>query len=131
VTDNKKYYYLKLKDSYFDQDKIKIIEGMENGYIYSLIILKLYLKSCKYEGKLMMTSTIPYDPNKLEILAKVLNHDISHLRDSIKIASELDIITIIDSKDIWMTDIQDFIGHTSTEAIRKAKYRAKLKKLNL
>lgn len=126
MSDNKKYYYLKFKDNYFEQDNIKIIEAMENGYIYSLIILKLYLKSCKHNGCLMMTERIPYNPKNLEILAKVLNHDISHLRDTIKIAVEFDLITILDSKQIWMTDIQNFIGHSSSEADRKRLYRAKM-----
>lgn len=126
MSDNKKYYYLKLKDNYFEQDNIKIIEAMENGYIYSLIILKLYLKSCKTNGQLMMTERIPYNPEKLEILAKVLNHDISHLRDAIKIGIELDLITILDSSQIWMTDIQNFIGHSSSEGDRKRLYRAKI-----
>ena len=35
MSDNKKYYYLKLKDNFFDSDEIKILEQMKNGYKYS------------------------------------------------------------------------------------------------
>ncbi len=42
---NKKYYYLKLKDNYFDSDEIIILESMADGYKYSNILLKLYLRS--------------------------------------------------------------------------------------
>ena len=45
--ENKKYYYLKLKEDFFDSEDIKIIESMENGYMYSNILLKMYLKSLK------------------------------------------------------------------------------------
>ncbi len=126
MADNKKYYYLKLKDSYFDKDNIRIIESMQNGHTFSLIILKLYLKSCKYDGRLMMTDKIPYNPDKVDILSKVINHDVSHVREAIQLACDLDLITIIDSEEIWMNDIQAFIGHSSTEADRKRTYRKKL-----
>ena len=128
MSDSKKYYYLKLKDNYFDQDSIKVLESMPNGHTYSLIILKLYLKSCKYEGHLRMTERIPYDPDKMEILANVIGHDIAHLREAIKMGSELGLITLFDSGDIWMTEIQNFIGHSSTEADRKRLYRHKMDK---
>lgn len=121
--DNKKYYYLKLKENYFDKDNMKILESMENGHTYSLIILKLYLKSCKSNGKLMMTERIPYDPKKTNILASVINHDVAHVKEAIKLGCELDLIAIMDSGDIWMTEIQNYIGHSSNEADRKREYR--------
>ena len=127
MSTSKKYFYLKLKDSYFDQDNIKIMEAQENGYIYSLIVLKLYLKSIKHDGKLMMTDSIPYDPDNIDILAKVLNHDIAHVKEAIRLGVELELITILNTKEIWMTDIQNFIGESSTEADRIRKYRKKLK----
>jgi len=33
MSDNKKYYYLKFKEHYFDQDHVKVIESMQNGHI--------------------------------------------------------------------------------------------------
>ena len=50
MADNKKYYYLKLKDNFFDSDEMIVLESMPDGYIYSNILLKLYLRSLKYEG---------------------------------------------------------------------------------
>ena len=126
MPDNKKYYYIKLKDNYFDQDNIKVLEAQENGYIYSLIIIKLSIKSARYGGCLMMTDKIPYSPDKIETLAKIINHDVSHVRDAIRIASELDLITIVDGYQIWITQIQNMIGHSSTEADRMRKYRKQL-----
>lgn len=126
MSDNKNYYYLKLKDNYFDKDNIKILEAMPNGHIYSLIIIKLYLKSCKHDGCLMMTDRIPYDPDKIDILAKVINHDIDHIKKAIQAAVELDLITIFDTGKMWMTEIQNYIGQSSTEADRKRAYRKKL-----
>lgn len=131
MSDNKNYYYLKLKDNYFDKDNIKILEAMPNGHIYSLIIIKLYLKSCKHDGCLMMTDRIPYDPDKIDILAKVINHDIDHIKEAIRAAVELDLITIFDTGKMWMTEIQNYIGQSSTEADRKRQYRKKLESTEL
>ena len=50
MADNKKYYYLKLKENFFDSPEIKVLEAMQNGYKYSNLLLKLYLKSLRFEG---------------------------------------------------------------------------------
>jgi len=126
LSDNKNYYYLKLKDNYFERDSVKILESMENGYIYSLIILKLYVKACKYDGKIMMTHEIPYNPEDMSILSNVLNHDIDHVKKAIETGVKLGLISIIDQKEIWMTEIQNFIGKSSTEADRIREYRLEI-----
>ncbi len=129
MSDNKKYYYIKLKDNYFDQDNIKILESVPNGHVYSLIIVKLYLKATKYGGQLRMTESIPYDPSKMDILASVLNHDVAHVKEAIKLASDLGIVSILDTGDMWMAEIQNFIGQSSSEADRIRDYRSKLNKV--
>ena len=48
MSDNRKYYYLKLKENYFDDDSIVLLESMQDGVLYSNILLKLYLKSLKH-----------------------------------------------------------------------------------
>ena len=126
MSDNKKYYYLKLKEDFFYQEQMIVIEALNNGYIYSNILLKMYLRSLKFEGKLMITETIPYDPEKPEILAKVLNHDVAHLKEALKIACELEVIKILKSGEIFMTDIQNFIGHSTNEADRVRSYRKRI-----
>ena len=56
MSDNRKYYYLKLKENYFDEDAIVLLESMQDGILYSNILLKLYLKSLKNGGKLLNIS---------------------------------------------------------------------------
>ena len=58
MSDNKKYYYLKLKDNFFDSDSLIVLESMQDGYLYSNILLKLYLRSLKNDGKLMFNDVI-------------------------------------------------------------------------
>ena len=58
MSDNRKYYYLKLKESYFDDDAIVLLESMQDGMLYSNILLKLYLKSLKYGGTLQLDENL-------------------------------------------------------------------------
>ena len=128
MSENKKYYYLKLPENYFEKDEIKIMEAYDNGHIYSLILLKLHLKALKGDGCLMISSErmIPYSPNQVDLLASVINHDADHVRRAIQLACDLGLITIIKNESFWISDMQNFIGKSSTEADRIRKYRNNL-----
>ncbi len=123
MADNKRYYYLKLKENFFDRAEIKTIEGMQSGYEYICIIQKMYLRSLSREGKLMLTDTIPYD---LQTLSSVLGHKQNAIKMAIEIFSKLNLCEILDDKSIYMTEIQNFIGESSTEADRIREYRLKI-----
>lgn len=124
MTDNKKYYYLKLKEDFFDSEDIKILESMENGYLYSNILLKMYLKSLKNNGELIFKDFIPYNP---KMLATVTGHNIDILEKALSIFRQLGLIEVLDNGTIFMLDVQCFIGQISTEGKRKAEYRARIK----
>ena len=44
MADNRKYYYLKLKESYFDDDAIVLLESMPDGILYFQHSLEAGLK---------------------------------------------------------------------------------------
>ncbi len=123
MADNKKYYYLKIKDNFFDSDEMIILESMPDGYIYSNILLKLYLRSLKNNGKLMLNEKIPFNST---MLAQVTRHSVGDLEKAVKTFKELGIIDVMDNGAIYMSDIQTFIGSSSSEADRKREYRAKI-----
>lgn len=52
MADKKTYYYLKLKEGFFDSEDMLLLQGMKDGYIYSDILLKLYLMSLRQDGRL-------------------------------------------------------------------------------
>lgn len=120
---NRKYYYLKLKENFFDSDSMVLLENMEDGYLYSNILLKLYLRSLKDDGRLMLNGTIPYN---VQMLASVTRHQVKTIEKALDIFKELGLIEVLDSGAIYMMDIQNFIGESSNEADRKRKYRARI-----
>ena len=123
MSDNKKYYYLKLKENFFDSDEMVILESMPDGYLYSNILLKLYLRSLKNDGKLMFNDRIPFNS---VMLASATRHSVGVIEKSMQVLRELGLIEILDNGAIYMSDIQNFIGESSTEADRKRKYRDKI-----
>lgn len=123
MADNQKYYYMRLKEGFFEEDVVKIIEAMPDGYLYSNILLKLYLKSLKFNGKLMFNERIPYNP---PVLATITGHQVGTIEKAIEIFRSLDLIEVLDNGAIYMLDIQNLIGKSSTEADRKKAYRARI-----
>lgn len=123
MADNKKYYYLKLKENFFDSEEMIILQSMQDGYIYSDILMKLYLRSLKNEGKLMFKDVIPYTP---DVLATVVRHQVGTVEKALDLFRKLGLVEVLDNGAIYMMDIQNFIGESSTEADRKRQYRAKI-----
>ena len=123
MSDNQKYYYLKLVDNFFDRDEMIMLESMPDGYLYSNILLKLYLRSLKNTGKLMFNDRIPYNPT---MLANITRHPVAVVEKAVDIFQQLGLVEILDNGAIYMLDIQDFIGKSSTEADRKRNYRRRI-----
>lgn len=124
MADNQKYYYLKLKENFFESDSMILLENMKDGYLYSNILMKLYLKSLKDGGRLMLNGTIPYNS---QMLASVTRHQVGTLEKALDIFKGLGLIEVLDSGAIYMMDIQNFIGKSSTEADRQRDYQSRIR----
>ena len=124
MADNKKYYYLKLKDNFFESEELVILQSMADGYIYSDILMKLYLKSLKSEGRLMFKEHIPYNPT---MLATVVRHPVALVEKALTLFKDLGLVDVLDNGAIFMLDIQNFIGKGSSEADRVKQYRERIK----
>ena len=123
MSDDKKYYYLKLKDDFFNSEELIILESMPDGYLYSNILLKLYLCSLKNSGKLMFNDRIPYNS---QMLSTITRHPVAVVEKAINIFIDIGLIEVMSNGVIYIMDIQNFIGKSSTEADRKRNYRLKI-----
>ncbi len=123
MSDNKKYYYLKMKENFFDTEEMKILESQKNGIEYQNLYLKCCLLSLKADGKLIFKDCLPYD---VTMLSTVLRVNIDTVKTGIEIFQHMGLVEILDSGMIYMSDIQSLIGHSSTEAERKREYRDRI-----
>ena len=102
MSDNKKYYYLKLKEDFFTSETITLLESMKDGVLYSNILLKLYLMSLKNNGKLIFRDNIPYTT---EMIATITRHQVGTVERAIKIFLELELIDQLPDNILYMADI--------------------------
>ena len=100
---NKKYFFLRLKENYFEQDAIVLLESMPDGILYSNILLKLYLKSLKHDGKLQLDEGIPLTT---PMLAALFRQQVGTIEHALKIFAELGLVERLDNGVLYMTNIE-------------------------
>ena len=109
MADNRKYYYLKLKD----------------GILYSNILLKLYLKSLKNGGKLQLDENIPYTA---QMIATITRQQVGTVERALQIFLKLGLVEPLQNGALYMSNIELLIGQSSTEGERKRRARLELQK---
>ena len=82
MSENRKYYYMKLKENFFTDAKMVILESMQDGLLYSNLLLKMYLMSLKYNGILMLNDHLPHTP---QTIATFTRHQIGTVERAIKV----------------------------------------------
>ena len=123
MADNRKYYYLQLKESYFDEDAIVLLESMQDGVLYSNILLKLYLKSLKNGGKLQLDENIPYTA---QMIATITRQQVGTVERALQIFMKLGLVEPLQNGALYMSNIELLIGQSSTEGERKRRARRAL-----
>ncbi|MFW8599007.1 conserved phage C-terminal domain-containing protein [Enterococcus innesii] len=121
----KRYYWLKLKENFFEEDTIEWLEEQPNGKEYCLFYLKLCLKSLKTEGMLVRNvgnMMIPYDP---ESLAKLTNSSADTVKVAMDLFHKIGLIQIMDGGEIYLSQLNELVGSETEYAIQKRLQRVK------
>lgn len=117
----KRYYWLKLKENFFEEDTISWLEEQENGKEYCLFYLKLCLKSLKTDGVLIRNVgelLIPYDVKKL---GEMTNTDIDTVRIAMELFKQIGLVQILDNGEIYITQLSAMVGSETKWATYKRK----------
>lgn len=99
MADNKKYYYLKLKDNFFDNDAIKTLEGMTHGYECVNILLKLYVRSDYYKRGYRSFKPLTVE-GKIDFITSIcvlVNHDNFTVNFALEAFKDLKLLEIEDN----------------------------------
>ena len=124
-----KYYWLKLKEDFFQQEAIEWLEEQKNGKEYSLFYLKLCLKSLKDGGTLVRqvgTKTIPYTVKKL---AEVTNTTPAIAKEALEALKDIGLITEDAAGVLFIPGLTEMVGSESSnrEAVKKRTQRQRKK----
>lgn len=116
MSENRKYYFLKLKEDFFEQDTIVLLESLKDGILYSNILMKMYLKSLQFNGFLKVNEHLSLTT---EMIATLTRHEVGTVERAVKIFLELGLAETTDTGTIYMSQIETLVGKSSTEGERK------------
>ena len=128
MNENRRYYYLKLKEGFYNTETMVILESMQDGLLYSNLLLKMYLMALKSNGVLMLNDRLPHTPQTIATFAR---HQVGTVERALKVFMELGLVEVLTDGAFYMTDMQLLIGQSSTEGERKKKERMRLERKNL
>lgn len=118
-----KFYWLQLKEDFFEEDSIEWLEEQENGHKYSLFYLKLCLKSLKTNGILIRkvgNILVPYDNKKLAEMTKT---PVDTVIVAMELLKGIGLIQILENGELYITQLENMIGSQSKSALKKQQQR--------
>lgn len=122
----KKYYWLKLKEDFFRDKKIKKLRRIAGGDTYTIIYLKMQLLSLKNEGALIFEGV---EDNFAEEIALEIDEDVENVKVTIAFLLGNGLIEEIEQDHFVMTETIKCIGSETAVAERVRKHREKQKML--
>lgn len=123
----KKYYWMKLREDFFDDDTIEWLEEQPNGKEYSLFYLKLCLKSVKTNGMLIRNVGnifVPYDTKKL---SEITHTDYDTAVVAMEIFKNIGLVDILEGGQINIPRMEEMIGSETDKAAMMRKIREQKK----
>lgn len=120
---NKRYYWLKLKNDFFEGDEINWLEEQENGAVYTLFYLKLCLRSLRSDGVLMRRvgkMEIPYDTKKL---ADITGTPLPAAETAMALLTSAGLVEVQENGALFMPQMEDMTGSETERAAIMRKYR--------
>ena len=122
MAENRRYYWLKLKEDFFTDKRIKRLRRISGGDTYTIIYLKLLLLSLKNSGK------IYYDGVETDFI-KELALTIDETEDDVMVTVNYLVAqnlmeTIVENDEYFLTEIPNLIGSETASTRRSRKSRA-------
>lgn len=124
----KKFYWIKLKTDFFNQDTIDFLLQQENGCKYIVLYQMLCLKTANNNGELntkIGEMIIPYNIEKIQRDTKYF--DIDTVRVALELFKQLGLILIQENDMLRISNFDDMVGSESKWAEKKRIYRKKQK----
>ncbi len=116
----KRYYWLKLKDDFFDKKLVKKMRKIAGGDTYIIIYLKMQLMSIRSEGIIKFEEI---EGSLAEELALVLDEKVENVEVTLSILQKCKAIEQISENNFLLNEVLDCIGSESDSAERKRNQR--------
>lgn len=120
MAERKKFYWLKLKDDFFNQKEIKKLRRIAGGDTYTIIYLKMQLLSLKNEGKLMFEGV---EDDFIQELSLELDEEVENIRLTYMYLKSHNMIEEVTSEIYILPKALECIGKESDSAERVRRFR--------
>jgi predicted phage replisome organizer len=117
----KRYFWLKLKEAYFDNPKIKMLRKIAGGDTYTIIYLKMQLLSIRNEGILKYEGI---DSTFADEIALKTDEDVENVRVVLSYLEKQSLIEFNETQDeMLLCEANDSIGSECESAERVRAFR--------
>ncbi len=123
----KRYYWLQLKEDFFDGEQMDYVREQEQGSEYIYIYLRLCFLAANNGGvveRRIGPKVIPYTSEKL---AEVIKSKGDLVAKALSLFEEIGLMEKLDNGSFLMVKVSEMVGNESSAASRKRKQRAKEK----
>lgn len=124
ISKTKKYFWLKLKDNFFEEKYIKLLRKQENGDKMVIIYMKMQLKSLKNEGYIYYEEL---ESTPLEELALDIDEDVDIVKITVDKLIEKKIVEKLKDETLYLVKMKEVIGKEDKSAERVRKHRSSKK----
>lgn len=122
----KRYYWLKLPNNFFNLKEIKKLRKMAGGDTFTIIYLKLQLLSLKDEGKLFFDGI---EDTFIEEMALEIDEEVDNVKFTIIFLEKCGLLEEVTEDEYLLPKVKDSVGSETAGAERVRRHRAKEKTL--
>ena len=127
VSSGKRYFWLKLKEDFFDSKRIKKLRNMAGGDTYLIIYLKLQLKAMKKDGVIVFDHL---EQNIADELALDLDENPDDIAATLIYLSSCGLCESSDNEVFYFPYAVENVGSETSSAARVRAFREKQKALH-
>ena len=123
MAENKRYYWLKLKEDFFRDREIKKLRKIAGGDTYTIIYLKLLLLGLRDEGKLIYEGI---EDSFCEEMALEIDEDAENVKIAMLTLLKMGMLQEISANEMFLTRLPECVGSETRQAeIMRKKRTAK------
>ena len=126
VTENRRYYWLQLKDDFFNSKEMKLMRKLPGGEEITIIYLKMMLVSLSEQGKLYFEGLAE---DLAEELSLIIDEDTEAIRLTLMFLTKKKLLTTSDNYQFNLEQVPEMIGSETASARRVRKHRENQKAL--
>lgn len=120
LKENKRYYWLQLKEDFFTSKEMKLLRRLPGGNEHTIIYLKIMLASLQDSGKIYFEN-LGHD--LAEEISLLIDEDIEAVRMTLLFLTNKQLLTTKDKFEFQLEQVPELIGSETASTRRSRKYR--------